>query len=104
MRQSSPPAKQPSHHTAVSVVYVPGILRLLLCNQLGVVCHPGQRSGVQRMRLMLRVCLQLLKFVGCYHGHADSYLVQAGSGVATLGLPDSPGVPAASTGAFAMPD
>ena len=43
--------------------------------------------------------MQLLKFVGCYHGHADSYLVQAGSGVATLGLPDSPGVPAASTGA-----
>eukprot|EP01025_Chloroclados_australasicus_P035553 TRINITY_DN3621_c0_g1_i1.p1 TRINITY_DN3621_c0_g1~~TRINITY_DN3621_c0_g1_i1.p1 ORF type:complete len:469 (+),score=77.12 TRINITY_DN3621_c0_g1_i1:107-1513(+) len=40
---------------------------------------------------------KILKFVGCYHGHADSFLVQAGSGVATLGLPDSPGVPAAST-------
>src|SRR5688572_32244683 len=37
----------------------------------------------------------ILKFSGCYHGHADSFLVQAGSGVATLGLPDSPGVPAA---------
>ena len=36
----------------------------------------------------------LLKFEGCYHGHADSFLVRAGSGVATLGLPDSPGVPA----------
>lgn len=36
----------------------------------------------------------LLKFEGCYHGHGDSFLVRAGSGVATLGLPDSPGVPA----------
>jgi glutamate-1-semialdehyde 2,1-aminomutase len=35
----------------------------------------------------------ILKFSGCYHGHGDSFLVQAGSGVATLGLPDSPGVP-----------
>ena len=35
----------------------------------------------------------ILKFEGCYHGHADSFLVRAGSGVATLGLPDSPGVP-----------
>jgi glutamate-1-semialdehyde 2,1-aminomutase len=36
----------------------------------------------------------ILKFDGCYHGHADSLLVKAGSGVATFGLPDSPGVPA----------
>jgi len=36
----------------------------------------------------------ILKFEGCYHGHADLLLVKAGSGVATLGLPDSPGVPA----------
>ena len=35
----------------------------------------------------------ILKFEGCYHGHADAFLVKAGSGVATLGLPDSPGVP-----------
>jgi len=35
----------------------------------------------------------ILKFEGCYHGHADSLLIKAGSGVATLGLPDSPGVP-----------
>ncbi len=37
----------------------------------------------------------ILKFDGCYHGHADSFLVRAGSGVATLGLPNSPGVPEA---------
>ncbi len=40
---------------------------------------------------------KIVKFEGCYHGHADMLLVQAGSGVATLGLPDSPGVPAEST-------
>ncbi|HEY6119421.1 MAG TPA: glutamate-1-semialdehyde 2,1-aminomutase [Pyrinomonadaceae bacterium] len=38
---------------------------------------------------------KLIKFEGCYHGHGDSLLVKAGSGVATLGLPDSPGVPSA---------
>ena len=36
---------------------------------------------------------KIIKFEGCYHGHADMLLVQAGSGVTTLGLPDSPGVP-----------
>jgi len=40
----------------------------------------------------------IVKFEGCYHGHADGFLVKAGSGVATLGLPDSPGVPAALAG------
>jgi glutamate-1-semialdehyde 2,1-aminomutase len=40
---------------------------------------------------------KIVKFEGCYHGHADLLLVQAGSGVATLGLPDSPGVPQATT-------
>ena len=42
---------------------------------------------------------KVIKFEGCYHGHADSFLVQAGSGVATLGLPDSPGVPKSATSA-----
>lgn len=40
---------------------------------------------------------KIVKFSGCYHGHADMLLVQAGSGVATMGLPDSPGVPAETT-------
>ena len=39
---------------------------------------------------------KIVKFAGCYHGHADMLLIQAGSGVATLGLPDSPGVPASA--------
>ncbi|GAB4860383.1 hypothetical protein Ancab_035541 [Ancistrocladus abbreviatus] len=40
---------------------------------------------------------KIIKFEGCYHGHADPFLVKAGSGVATLGLPDSPGVPRGAT-------
>lgn len=40
---------------------------------------------------------KIIKFAGCYHGHADMFLVQAGSGVASLGLPDSPGVPASTS-------
>jgi len=40
----------------------------------------------------------VLKFSGCYHGHADSFLVAAGSGLATLGIPGSPGVPSSLAG------
>ena len=40
---------------------------------------------------------KILKFEGCYHGHADFMLVKAGSGVATLGIPGSPGVPPGTT-------
>jgi len=39
---------------------------------------------------------KIIKFAGCYHGHADSFLVAAGSGATTLGVPTSPGVPAAT--------
>ena len=39
---------------------------------------------------------KIVKFEGCYHGHADAFLVQAGSGAMTLGVPTSPGVPAAA--------
>jgi glutamate-1-semialdehyde aminotransferase len=50
-------------------------------------------SLLQVLRLMRAFTKRekIIKFVGCYHGHADSFLVKAGSGVATLGLPDSPG-------------
>lgn len=40
---------------------------------------------------------KIIKFEGCYHGHANTFLVKVGSGVATLGLPDSPGVPKITT-------
>ena len=60
-------------------------------------------SGTEACMGMLRLVRAytgrdaIIKFDGCYHGHADSFLVQAGSGVATLGLPDSPGVPKGAT-------
>lgn len=62
-------------------------------------------SGTEACMGMLRLVRaftnreKIIKFEGCYHGHADSFLVQAGSGVATLGLPDSPGVPGGATAA-----
>ena len=60
-------------------------------------------SGTEAVMSALRLARaatrrsRIVKFSGCYHGHTDSLLVQAGSGVATLGLPDSPGVTAAAT-------
>lgn len=60
-------------------------------------------SGTEACMAVLRLMRaftkrdKLIKFEGCYHGHADMFLVQAGSGVATLGLPDSPGVPKSVT-------
>ncbi|WP_026826509.1 MULTISPECIES: glutamate-1-semialdehyde 2,1-aminomutase [Exiguobacterium] len=56
-------------------------------------------SGTEATMAALRLArgytgkTKILKFEGCYHGHGDSLLIKAGSGVATLGLPDSPGVP-----------
>lgn len=59
-------------------------------------------SGTEAVMSALRLARaftgreKIIKFDGCYHGHSDMLLVQAGSGVATLGLPDSPGVPKAA--------
>ncbi len=55
----------------------------------------GTEATMSAIRLARGVTRRdkLVKFEGCYHGHGDSLLVKAGSGVATLGLPDSPGVP-----------
>ena len=70
---------------------VPGIEMVRLVN-----------SGTEATMSALRVARaytgrsRFLKFTGCYHGHADPFLVAAGSGVATLGLPNSPGVPEAA--------
>ena len=59
-------------------------------------------SGTEAVMSALRLARaytgrdKIVKFAGCYHGHADGLLVQAGSGATTLGIPDSPGVPAAA--------
>lgn len=59
--------------------------------------NSGTEATISAVRLARAATKRelILKFAGCYHGHGDSFLVKAGSGVATLGLPDSPGVPAA---------
>jgi len=56
----------------------------------------GTEAAMSAVRLARAVTGRelVLKFSGCYHGHADSFLVAAGSGLATLGIPGSPGVPA----------
>ena len=54
--------------------------------------------GVLRLMRAYTKREKVIKFDGCYHGHADSFLVAAGSGVATLGLPDSPGVTNGASG------
>lgn len=58
----------------------------------------GTEATMSAIRLARAVTgrRKIIKFTGCYHGHADSFLVQAGSGVATLGLPECPGVSAAA--------
>ena len=74
----------------------------LLQNTLGVEMVRSVNSGTECMRV-LRLARaftdkeRIIKFEGCYHGHDDPFLVKVGSGVATLGLPDSPAVPKEAT-------
>ncbi len=76
---------------------VPSVEKVRLVNS-------GTEATMSAIRLARGVTGRdrILKFDGCYHGHGDSLLVKAGSGVATLGLPDSPGVPAALAGLTAV--
>jgi glutamate-1-semialdehyde 2,1-aminomutase len=71
--------------------FMPGIEMIRFVNS-------GTEATMSALRLARASTVRdkIIKFEGCYHGHADLLLVQAGSGVATLGLPDSPGVPAAT--------
>ena len=72
------------------VKMVPSVQRVRLVNS-------GTEATLSAIRLARGFTgrSRIIKFDGCYHGHGDSLLVKAGSGVATLGLPDSPGVPPA---------
>ncbi|MDO8309106.1 MAG: glutamate-1-semialdehyde 2,1-aminomutase [Actinomycetota bacterium] len=80
---------------------------VLLAEEIVARVAPVQRvrftnSGTEAVMTALRLARActgrplVVKFAGCYHGHADAMLAAAGSGVATLGLPDSPGVTAAT--------
>ncbi len=69
------------------VARVPSIVKVRFVNS-------GTEAVMSAVRLARAATgrSKIIKFAGCYHGHADSLLVSAGSGVATMGLPDSPGV------------
>lgn len=68
--------------------YLPSIEKLRMVNS-------GTEATMSCIRLARGTThrKKIIKFIGCYHGHVDSLLVKAGSGLATLGAPDSPGIP-----------
>lgn len=74
------------------IALVPGVEMVRLVSS-------GTEATMSALRLARATTgrTKIIKFAGCYHGHGDLLLVQAGSGVATLGLPDSPGVPVGAT-------
>src|ERR1051326_2935584 len=69
--------------------FVPSVHKVRMCNS-------GTEATMSAIRLARGFTKRnrIIKFEGCYHGHADSLLVKGGSGLATLGIPDSAGVPA----------
>src|SRR5438270_6881713 len=71
---------------------VPSVKKVRMCNS-------GTEACMSAIRLARGFTKRdkIIKFDGCYHGHADSLLVKAGSGALTFGNPDSAGVPAAFT-------
>ena len=85
--------------TAAEVELAERIVRLVPGVEMVRLVNSGTEATMSALRLARAATGRdvVLKFSGCYHGHADAFLVAAGSGVATLGLPDSPGVPEAAT-------
>jgi len=86
--------------TAVEVELAERIVRLMPAVEMVRLVNSGTEATMSALRLARAVTgrEKMLKFTGCYHGHADAFLVSAGSGVATLGLPDSPGVTPGAAG------
>jgi len=80
--------------TEAEVDLADAIVRLVPSVEMVRLVNSGTEATLSAVRLARAFTgrPKILKFVGCYHGHADSFLIKAGSGVATLGLPDSPGV------------
>ena len=73
------------------------IQELVPSMELVRMCNSGTEATMSAIRLARGFTGRdtLIKFEGCYHGHSDSLLIKAGSGALTLGIPTSPGVPAA---------
>jgi glutamate-1-semialdehyde 2,1-aminomutase len=86
--------------TAAEVELAERITRLMPSIEMVRLVSSGTEATMTALRLARAATGRsgVLKFTGCYHGHADAFLVAAGSGVATLSLPDSPGVPAEVAG------
>ena len=87
------PSQQEVELASLVTTMMPSVERVRLVNS-------GTEATMSAIRLARAYTKRdsILKFEGCYHGHADHLLVKAGSGVATLGIPDSPGVPKAFAG------
>lgn len=84
--------------TALEVELAQTVIELVPSVEMIRFVNSGTEATMSALRLARAYTGRdkIIKFSGCYHGHADMLLVQAGSGVATLGLPDSPGVPRAT--------
>ena len=80
--------------TEAEVELAERIVRMVPSVEMVRLVNSGTEATMTALRLARAATGRplMLKFTGCYHGHADAFLVAAGSGVATLGLPDSPGV------------
>ena len=76
------------------------IVRLMPSIEMVRLVNSGTEATMSALRVARAATGRagMLKFTGCYHGHGDAFLVSAGSGVATLGLPDSPGVSKGAAG------
>ncbi|HHW76238.1 MAG TPA: glutamate-1-semialdehyde 2,1-aminomutase [Xanthomonadaceae bacterium] len=83
--------------TALETAMARKIQELMPSMDLVRMCNSGTEATMSAIRLARGFTARntIIKFEGCYHGHADSLLVKAGSGALTLGVPTSPGVPAA---------
>ena len=83
--------------TALETAMARKIRELVPSMELVRMCNSGTEATMSAIRLARGFTSRntIIKFEGCYHGHSDSLLVKAGSGALTLGVPTSPGVPAA---------
>ena len=81
--------------TAIEVEMAETIIEMVPSIEMVRMVNSGTEAAMSAIRLARGYTEKniIIKFEGCYHGHADSLLVDAGSGVATLGIPGSPGIP-----------
>jgi len=82
---------------ALEVTMAEVLMRLIPSCEMVRMVNSGTEATLSAIRLARGATgrNKIVKFEGCYHGHGDSFLVKAGSGMLTLGIPDSPGVPKA---------